>query len=101
VVATDGDLDVVNVARRNIAHNTKGCQHVARAGQLPWGSGQRLAQLGLPRVPVDAVLLSDVVYGSDPSVWRQLVGCAGLRCCTLASRGRACAAPVLWCRWAS
>jgi hypothetical protein len=91
VVATDGDLDVVNVAKRNIRHNTQGCRHAVRAGQLPWGSAHWLAQLALPALPVDAVLLSDVVYGSDPSVWRQLVGAWRL--------GAASGCPAPWRLW--
>ncbi len=72
VLATDGDLDVVNVAKRNMKHNTAECRHSVRAAQLPWGSDHWLAQLKLPGL-VDAVLMSDVVYGSDPGVWQKLV----------------------------
>jgi hypothetical protein len=72
VLATDGDLDVVNVAKRNIKHNTSECRHSVRAAQLLWGSDHWLAQLQLPG-PVAVVLMSDVVYGSDPGLWEKLV----------------------------
>lgn len=82
-LATDGDAGIVGVARKNAAANglagdagSAAAAAVARQGtfhaaQLRWGDTAALAQL-LP-LPVAVIVLSDLVYGSDGSIWDKLV----------------------------
>ncbi|GAX84933.1 hypothetical protein CEUSTIGMA_g12354.t1 [Chlamydomonas eustigma] len=104
VIATDGDADLIQVARRNIVSNTSGAHFKPLTAVLPWGDDQALERL-LIRIResysstpnclqqqqlirqqggVDVVVLSDVVYGSNPGVWENLARTLrGLSCCNL------------------
>lgn len=75
VVATDGDQDVVALASRNLRLNCGSSivRHPPRTATLPWGDESALARMSLEASTVDAVLLSDVVYGSNPGVWQRLI----------------------------
>ena len=73
-VATDGDADLVRLAKRNLPRAAGSGASVA-AAVLPWGDAAAaralLQQYG--RTAADCIILSDVVYGSDPGVWRALL----------------------------
>jgi len=74
-VATDGDPDVLAVAMKNIKHNTQGStKHPIKTAVFSWGSTPHLQQLSkvLP-LPPDVIVMSDVIYGSDPGVWQKLI----------------------------
>lgn len=73
VIATDGDPDVVTVLKDNLAANTQGTEHTVAVQTLPWGSAYHLALLGLDQGRPNVVVLTDVVYGSNPGVWEKLV----------------------------
>uniref|UniRef100_A0A7R9V773 Methyltransferase small domain-containing protein n=1 Tax=Chlamydomonas euryale TaxID=1486919 RepID=A0A7R9V773_9CHLO len=102
VLATDGDSDLVRLAKKNAAANTRACRHPVVAHTLPWGEAGPLA-VALGRLQqeetraqarlhepnrqgheqaqhVDVVLLSDVVYGSNPGVWERLVATLTVLC---------------------
>ena len=72
-LATDGDPDLIYVAKKNIKHivgESKGLT----AHVLPWGDRQAVDQcLEICQGRVDVVVLSDVIYGSDASVWDKLI----------------------------
>ena len=102
VVATDGDPGTVALLRQNAARNfddpaengagtKKKRTGDLRVTALVWGGdaaaaaaagdgGQALrTELGLARAP-DVVLAADVVYGSDPARWGELVATLGALC---------------------
>lgn len=90
VLATDGEQGIVGMARRNAAAN--GCRVVPpagasaagppasrqagsfRAAQVAWGAGTAAAVecCGLGAPPVDVIVLSDCVYGSDAGAFDAL-----------------------------
>ena len=102
VVATDGDPGTVELLRQNAARNfddpaengagtKKKRTGGLRVAALVWGGDAAAAaaggdggralrtELGLTRAP-DVVLAADVVYGSDPARWGELVATLGALC---------------------
>ena len=103
VVATDGDPGTVALLRQNAVRNfdddpaengagkKKKRAGGLRVAALVWGGDAAAAaaagdggralrtELGLARAP-DVVLAADVVYGSDPARWGELVATLGALC---------------------
>jgi len=71
--ATDGDADLVALLRSNLKSNAAPPPaRAARAAVLRFGDAAAAAALPPPGAPGRLILLSDVIYGSDPSVWERL-----------------------------
>jgi predicted nicotinamide N-methyase len=74
-VATDGDSDVLAVAKKSMKHNAHGkTLHPIKTSLLSWGDPCHLQQLSeVVSLPADVIVMSDVIYGSDPGVWQKLL----------------------------
>jgi hypothetical protein len=78
-LATDGDVDLITIAKKNLQHNIEEYQGFLMANVLCWGDDQAAHQcLQLCKGRVDVVLISDAVYGSNPGVWENLVESLGM-----------------------
>lgn len=72
VVATDGDADLVRLVRKNAAHNVPAPLQQLQGEALAWDRAEAEA-FRARHGAADLLLLSDVVYGSDPGVWAALL----------------------------
>lgn len=76
MLATDGDPDLVRLAAKNLPRNAAAApqRHPLQAAMLRWGMEEDYAkaQKAAGCAAFDIILLSDVVYGSNPGAWQRL-----------------------------